>query len=278
MPTQELPEIKFLGPHDFEEMDNPSVLYKYRDWKEKNHRRILREREVYFSRPDSFKDPQDCNIPRRFDLLTDEDIRIKYYEDLKKDNPSWDDNRLNQETQIWVDKGLLKDLDRISEIEEKFWGDFNDRFGVLCLTRKPDSKYMWENYSNNHSGICVGFKSLPLFRDRQHFGAGGKVQYYPELPVLIPYKEDSMIESQRQIYSKLDKWEFEDEYRLSKFNIKNRVVKIPVDAYVEVIIGSSINKNHRKDIIRIVSRRLPGVKLKDAYLENDEIRIREIEI
>jgi len=277
MPTSELPEIKFLGSKDFEEMNVPLILYKYRDWENLNHRQILKKREIYFAPPNSFEDPLDCHISRRFDLLTDDDILNKYRVDLKKDNPNLDDKEIEKTAKEWFDKGLLRDKKRIQEIEDFFWQDFNKRYGIFCLTPVPDSKVMWEKYSNHLKGFCVGFQSLILFKDQQHFGGGGPVSYYEELPTLIPFREEPIFELQRQIYSKEDKWSFENEYRLSKINIKNRSVTIPREAFAEVIIGSEIHKNYRKDIIRIVKNRLPNVILKEAFLIDGYIKISEID-
>ncbi len=122
----------------------------------------------------------------------------------------------------------------------------------------------------------MGFHSLILFKDKQHVGGGGPVSYFQELPTLIPFKEEPMVELQRQIYSKEEKWSFEKEYRLSKIKIKNRSAKIPKEAYAEVIIGSEIQKNYKKDIIRIVTNRLPDVKLKETYIIDGVIKIRKI--
>lgn len=273
-----LPEVKFLGPQSFEDMDIPEILYKYRDWENPLHRKILREREIYFASPGSFIDTYDCHIPRRYDLLTDDQILNKYRKDLKKQFSAWGTEMLEKEAKTWFDKGLLRDKERIIFLNNEFWRDFNKIFGILSLTPVPLSKEMWIKYSNDYSGICVGFKSLYLFRDSKHFGAGGPVSYYSELPVLIPYQEDPIIEHQRQIYSKEEKWSFEKEYRLSKLDIKNRAVTIPLAAYSEVIIGPKIRKNNKKDIIRIVTKRLPSVALKELYFEGEGIKIREIEV
>lgn len=276
MPTSQLSEAKFLGPQSFEEMDIPKILYKYRDWENPIHKRILREREVYFASPGSFVDPYDCHIPRRFDLLTDEQILNWYRTDLKIQFPNWETDKIEKEAKQWLDKGLLRNKEHIASFNKEFWDDFNMLFGILSLTPVLDSKEMWIKYANNYTGFCVGFKSLELFKDSQHFGSGGPVSYYSELPVLIPYQEDSIIEYQRQIYSKEEKWSYEKEYRLSKINIRNRAVTIPLAIYSEVIIGPKIRKNSKKDIIRIISRSLQGVVLKDLYFEGEEIKIKDI--
>lgn len=275
MSTKNLPEVKYLGPQSFQKMDIPKVLYKYRDWESPLHRRILKEREVYFASPDSFIDQYDCHIPRRFDLLTDDQILTKYRTDLKEQFPAWEDERLEKEAVVWAKRGLLRDKENIEYYDEKFWEEFNLLFGVISLTPIPDSKDMWIKYANHYSGFCVGFKSLELFEDSEHFGAGGPVSYYEKLPILIPYQEDSIIEHMRQIYSKEMKWSFEKEYRLSKINIRNRAVSLPLTAYSEVIIGPKICRQYKKDIIRTVTKLLPNVVLRELYFENKETRLRD---
>lgn len=174
MSSTTLPEVKFLGPKDFEEMGLPTVLYKYRRWDNTYHRRIIKEREVYFARPDSFDDPLDCHIPLRYDLLTDDDIMKSYRKDIREQNPGWDDEKVEEKTIIWFNKGLLRDKKRLNELEKRFWQEFNDRFGVFSLTPIPDSKEMWVKYAYNYTGFCVGFKTLSLVKDRQNFGGGGE--------------------------------------------------------------------------------------------------------
>ena len=111
------------------------------------------------------------------------------------------------------DKGLFRDKVRLEEHEEKFWQEFNNRFGVLSLTPVPDSKEMWMKYANNYTGFCVGFKTLELVKDQQNFGGGGEIWYFDDVPELVPAKQDRMILFQMQIHSKERKWEFEREYR-----------------------------------------------------------------
>lgn len=35
----------------------PTILYKYRDWNNLNHRRIITNKELYLAKPGSFNDP-----------------------------------------------------------------------------------------------------------------------------------------------------------------------------------------------------------------------------
>ena len=52
------------------------TLYKYQDWNNKSHRRLISKQELYFPKPSEFNDPFDGNISVRWDLLSFEE----YYE------------------------------------------------------------------------------------------------------------------------------------------------------------------------------------------------------
>src|SRR5258708_27261487 len=45
----------------------PPVVYKYRSWKEENHRRLLTHQEVWFSHPFGLSDPLDVRPEIIFD-------------------------------------------------------------------------------------------------------------------------------------------------------------------------------------------------------------------
>jgi hypothetical protein len=54
-----------------------NVLYKYRNWTDENHKKMLKENELFFASPRSFNDPFDCKIPVNFSILnTNEKIDL----------------------------------------------------------------------------------------------------------------------------------------------------------------------------------------------------------
>ena len=124
--------------------------------------------------------------------------------------------------------------------------------------------------------MIIGFKTLNLVQDQQNFGGGGGVWYFDDIPELIPEKQDRMALSHIQIYSKERKWEFEKEYRLTKFRVVNREVVVPQEVYQEIIIGPKIRRCQKRSIISIVKKHLPRINIKEAYFENGVIKIREI--
>jgi hypothetical protein len=51
---------------DGEGMKIPPIIYKYRDWNNRNHKKLLLENKIFLSSPRDFEDKMDCNIPEEF--------------------------------------------------------------------------------------------------------------------------------------------------------------------------------------------------------------------
>ena len=134
---------------------------------------------------------------------------------------------------------------------------------------------MWEKYSNNHSGICIGFDGSKMLRDFTKFGGGGEVIYYDDLPKIHP-NEEFIDRAIKNIYSKLRKWDFEEEYRTHKLNLTGinndwRKVAIEADVFKEIILGANIEKDDYEEIIGIRNRNFPNAKILQAELVRNDI-------
>jgi len=269
--------FKILGHRDFKDMNLPPILYKYRDWNNPDYKRVLTENEVYLPSPANFKDKFDCKVPIRYDLLKNKDIYNKYLFESKKNNQTFKRQQHRQFARDWVKKGLLKDEKRIKDLDDEFFKEFNRNFGVFSLTAIPDNYEMWEKYSAEHSGFCVGFNTIPLLNLSQYFKGGGVVSYSDELPIIMPFE---LFEKQHyfQIYSKLKKFKFEEEFRLRKDNIENRKVKIPTEIYCKIILGAKISNDSKDEILKIAKYNFPNVKLLQAVIENNSVILNKIEI
>ncbi len=264
---------KNLGYIDFEEMNLPPVLYKYRSWSNEKHKNILTKREIFLAPPGIFTDELDCRVPIRYDLLTDEEIFNWYFEESMMKNILFTHEQHLQFAMSWFNKGYLRDKERIRYFNEQFWNKFNSVYGILSLTAIPDNIKMWEQYANMHNGICVGFHTIPLFKLPGVFGGGGEVSYYDELPIIKatdPFEKQSAL----QIFSKLRKYEFEKEYRLTKmFNREDRVVTVPSDVFAEVIIGANVDDNEREVLASIVQKKFPQTKIKNSVLIKEKLEL-----
>lgn len=263
---------------NFDDIDFPETLYKYRFISKENHQSILHLREVYFSSPSGFEDKFDCKVPTRWDLLTYEDMQNYYFEDsinMLPPNATIEDR---MEFAIFhANNNALKDKEFVSKKQKEDFEKFDKRIGVLSLTPYNNLFQLWEKYSEHHTGFCVGFE--PNFMLKGIGTGAGLVEYYDDIPEILPlYKMPFEVAMQRQVYGKLRNWEFEKEYRTLLSNggtllDSDRKKTIPVEAYKEIIIGANMTAEGIKKLISIIPEVLSHVPLKRAVMNNDIITI-----
>ena len=246
----------------FDSINIPERVYKYRDWNNKFHKRILTDCELFLASPAMFNDPFDCKIPVAYwKLAENKELAQEYFhtvvdrykQDLSPEDKSKEVERLIAEGRFRDDKFLLTK-------EDDFFKGLNEQYGVISLTSNPKNVVMWSHYSNSHKGFCVGFNSRELFNNSDHFGRGGKVIYLKDFPEILP-TEDLIQQLIKQMYIKSDLWGYEDEYRLSKFEGSNMVVNFSPETLCEVILGCSINKSNKDEIVEITKANFPNAEI-----------------
>jgi len=259
---------------NFENLKFPDIVYKYRSATEPLHWDVLTKRILFLSAPKMFEDTKDCRNPDRYDLLSDDEIYQKYYDVIQVHNPLWDPILVRNETIKHFNKGFLKNTERLLAIEENDWEELNERFGILSLTEENDNLKMWNKYSNNMNGFCVGFNSKVLFKQ---FGGGGKVSYVKTLPIINPF--DSYDRKRVLLtFFKLNKWKFEKEYRLqmfwpNKINDEDRKIIYPGDCLSEIIMGENLSQNSISRIKDLSEKTQGDINLKIAVKQKDSISI-----
>lgn len=259
---------------DYDELYVPPVLYKYRTWNNPDypyHKKILTDKAVYLSPPSGFEDPLDCKVPDRYDLLTDDDIYKRTLSKAKKDYPYLGNAIHHYIAEYWVKNTPLKDPVKSKRNQEKIFEDFDRQIGVLCLTANPQNFEMWDKYSDGHKGFCVGFHGKELFSDHERFGFTGDVDYLDVLPIIHP-NEEMLDKAFKKVFSKLRKWEFEEEYRTTKIihkplNDDWRTVPVDEEKYAEIIFGALMPEADKDEISKLIKNKFPNVKLGQAEID-----------
>lgn len=253
----------------------PEVLYKYRDWDLKFHRQLIEKQIAYFASPGSFNDPFDCKIPIRYDINSAEQLEDIYYQALKAQYKDANDKAIRDYAKKSVREGPISP-DSFKKNGQEYFDDLNRRMGVFSVSQKKDDILMWGHYSNSHRGFCVGFDTAELLKT-EGVDYIGKVEYYPEFPVIIP---NGNIEYQfvKQIFSKWDKWEYENEFRLTKNHIDNRKIKIPKAAFREIILGFQMSQKERLKVIKLARKKFPDILIFEAMPHEEKflIEIKEV--
>ena len=260
---------------DFSKIDLPEKVYKYRNWNSPRDQRVLTRNEVYFASPADFEDPHDCKNPIRYDLLSDNELRDylkrRTIETFPSDTP---EELIKREKQAFKD---LRDTELLAKRYIQVHEDFYNHFGVLSLTAYSTENSMWEWYANSHKGFCIGFNSKIMFTSSYLFGGGGPVFYVDELPIIHPYNGWDE-RAYKLIFFKIKYWEFEKEYRIQKtsyspLNEWHRKVRVPTEAYAEIILGAEITDESKKEIVNTVNERFPNLPILQAKKNGTKISI-----
>ena len=249
---------------NLDQINFPSIVYKYRDWDQDYHDKTIKERQIFLASPSTFEDTRDNRNPIRYDLLTEDEARKFFEKLLKKKNPKINLKKCTEEANKLVESGRLKDPSFMQEFNEKFFTEFFQRYGVLSLTAKPCLSDMWDKYANKGKGFCIGYDSKLMF---EFLGGGGPVTYHNELPILKPllFMSQHEIDSGR-IYAKEMKWKFEQEYRTHKFwnklpDLNDRQITLPKEAFKKVILGENISSKSRNEIITAVKESIGEIPI-----------------
>jgi len=243
----------------------PDVLYKYRDWEDSNHKKILTDCEIYFPSFDQFNDPFDGTIPVRYrpEDLKPENIFTKLFSLAKHEHPDLTEQQLHELCFKNQREGYITDESRMVTINEFFHRKMNKEFGIFSLADNCSNHLMWSHYSNSHKGICIGFNVNEL-KSLIGGGCGIFSMYYKnELPYFDLY-EDDMKYLKKLLCSKSSVWTYEQEYRIIRFGFARKILKITPKAISEVIFGLMMDHKTKMEILELIKNNFPDTKVFEA--------------
>ena len=189
----------------------PRRLYKYQSIN-LNALDGLRNHALWFSAPNLFNDPFDCNVScfigrnRR-----DFEDRLETFFGRSQDNTVV--RLFDKSVAGWRRKNkCLMDIFRIF---------YCFRTHICCLSASCDNVLMWAHYANQHKGMCLVFNSCKagLIRDNVL-----PVQYYDRYPSdLVDARriDDLGMLTKQLLAAKSSAWSYEREWRAFMVNESN---------------------------------------------------------
>ncbi|WP_185287877.1 DUF2971 domain-containing protein [Chryseobacterium lactis] len=246
----------------FKDVKFPDIVFKYRSATNENHLRFIKNREVFFAAPSMFEDVKDCKISTRYDLMTDEEAFSFAMKLSNGVNPHFTLLQHMEDSAKWVHSKIYKKPEFYDSYIKFVNEAYDKRRGILSLTANPCLQRLWEKYADHGKGICIGYNSRIMF---QKFGGGGEVIYVDELPLIMPDPIMDDIEGfHKTVFFKERKWDFEEEYRSTKFftkdaTIKDRRIQLPKNAFNCIILGQNIE--NRDEIIRLVKKYIGNIPI-----------------
>lgn len=273
---------------DFEEVAaeiediTPPVIYKYRDWKDAFHKKVITHREVLFAHPHSLNDPYDVRPPYNFiaDNINWDEARAKIKSAGRYFEPHLTVQELDHEVDIRL-KQMQADpvayfmQNRGEYILEK---ESYDPIGVFSCCMTFENEPMWAHYGNNHCGFAVGFRTVELSRALQC--TVGYVNYN-DAPVDYHIMGDNAGIMENELFQKSKKWEVEQELRFITSGIglyRQRPARFPVQAVTEIVFGLNTSLEAQAEIIAAAAESLPGVPFYQVKTRTDGYGFEKVQL
>lgn len=257
--------------------DNPILVYKYLSFhntKKKNNewlKPIFTKNQLYFSSPEFFNDPYDCNTLITFKNAEWPEIYnfVGSIAQFGNFNPHecCEEIRINS-PKAKQEKSLVQDGLRDQLI---------NNYGIVSLSSRKKDIVMWSHYAGKHTGICLEFDfSMNRKLDRKSIL---QVQYnkYPTLKEYVE-KRDREHELMEMFLSRKARcWKYEQEWRIIAVIENNkRELSYPPEMLTGIIFGCRTEDRHKNLVREWIKRRNPKPKLYQAKINNDKYKI-EIE-
>lgn len=222
----------------------PRYVYKYRSLNE-NTEKIFSNKQLWFSKPNDFNDPFDCQIVVQAENSVDDIANF-----LRKNAPTMPSKKVKMYSRHWS-----KNLAQWREIVNKTIQEHINNTGICCFAGSDDNILMWSHYGDSHKGICIKFD---LLADPDFFAIPLKVKYNTEYPKYDHIKDNSNL-VKHLIMTKSECWKYEEELRVLKQKFGS--VNFKKEVIVEVVFGCGC----KPDAI---------TKIKTLILQNDFLNIK----
>ncbi len=252
----------------------PEVLYKYRDFNNEFHKRLLFNHELFFSSAAQFNDPFDATLPFKYDEkeLTEDNIFKKYYSVIQRKNLEWKEEQIHQLAYEEQRKGHIKDDRQQERFEENITKQIHETIGIVSLTTTPENILMWSHYANSHTGFCIGLDSKFIFKN---FGPHLTLQqmiYDAEIP-RIGLFDIPTVYFTKILSTKSDLWKYEKEYRFMNRNFVNKTLDITSHALKEIHLGAKMDQKIKFDLISKIIETFPAMKIFDCSISKTEFKV-----
>jgi hypothetical protein len=249
------------------------TLFKYFQIND-NFKTTLVNNQIWFSSPDDFNDPFDCNLKCQY--LKDVEFEERINDELREEFNSVDCNE-----QYFRKHKMLTSIaeahdDNLKTNTSKLNINFQESvkdMGVACFSKKNDSILMWSHYADNHKGVCLKFKTS----DAKFFDNVATVKYTEKFPNLN--YEFQYSDSQNFLFfTKSKEWTYEEEVRVLKK--PRQLFKFKPEVLDSIYFGAKCTVKNRNEIIELVQekREFENVKFFKVKLDSEAFKLRFEEI
>jgi len=246
----------------------PEHLFKYRTLSGLGSVRLatlIGESILHFPTYAELNDPFDSNFS--FDFAAPADVLEAYWRRALPDDLS------NREAAIRLAIESSSNAERMANGSTAV-RDLMSKFGVYCLTAKPDDILMWSYYAEGHAGVCLRFRSEGLFDSYCRDGVGMlvPVEYVPGYQI-VPYFTSSVVGLVHAgIGTKAVAWKHEAEWRVVKPKASG-LLRFERAALDGIILGCRISAEDERLVRGLAGQREAPIPVMKASKKESEYGI-----
>lgn len=231
----------------------PHKLYKYQPFNQYSLINLIK-RQLYFSKPENFNDPYDCDPPFRIAKThrTEKNINSLFarIRNSRTDTAAFDMNYL---TKGKPNKRFEREfIDSPNSIREQI----RAKTGVTCFSENVDDILLWSHYADMHKGFCLEFDTqVPIMK-----GQPNTKLYKVKYPKSNSYRRLNI----RDILNKFDvlevllttkshHWHYENEWRIFCDEGGSKAYPFNLNALTGIYFGYKMPKEYKDVIVSVLS-------------------------
>lgn len=264
---------RVTNPDKIDELNQglPETVFKYRNWIDSKHKRILTHCEIHYASPNSFNSNDECRFYNDYESISKDDIYL-YCMHTAVMEGARSQSEIKEKADYLYQINKYDDIEHRQKEEEKTKTMLNDVLSIFSVCKYDNNLKLWQSFSREHTGFCVGIDSKYIMENPEIMGSCGEVKYFEkdEMPKVKPLSFNSDEASEKMmtvIYSLPKIYEPEDEFRFAKMHISSQNVILPREAISQVVFGANMSQKHKDEITEIV-KKLPNCKLKQASYDS----------
>ena len=153
----------------------------------------------------------------------------------------------------------------------------NQLYGIFSVSLNYRNPHLWEIFGGNNKGFCVGLDFQGVLPLNQ--GTKGRVKYtdVEHLSKSKVLNHDNDLEMINYVFESILTLPIdfinEQEYRMQKtfFKDADRYIKLDKRYIQSIILGHKMSEPKRKEMIELINKHLPNIKIKRLRYSNGKI-------
>ena len=264
---------------DIENSSMPEVIYKYRTWANKNHKKVITEKKIYFASPLEMEEMHELFFDVDFSRIEDKKLFYQYFYEKAPQRGYFTHEERDRVAKYMVEHSPILNPENRNNHQENLRNDLDKYTSVFCASEHKNNMNLWNQFGGNHKGFCIGLNLKEITKIPQIASSIQKVQYSKEKPKVnvftmnqFEFIEKFMV----SLFSLHEMFSDEDELRLVKVFMKEKENKLTDNCFRELILGANISDKDRGEILQIVDENFPNLPVEQAIEKEGKIDFEKI--